>query len=318
MKFFPRICALFLICFFAASSVFSQENSSRKNDKQSEPKIVKVRTNLMILDSSNQFVNEVRTEDIKVFEDGIEQKITHFDKKPSVLNLGMVFDNSGSMKYILDEIAAVGKAITTNLTQNDECFVVRFVDSDTIEVIQDWTSDKNEIKSTLENMFIQGGQSAVVDAIYLSAEKILERAAKDKTKIYALVIFSDGEERASYYEYKELFSLLNGANIEIYVLLYSPFEMPKKPKNILKFTNELAFKANGIVFNLNRKRTKDDVVATLKALMTELRSNYIVGYTSTNQKRDGLPRKLTVQIADSAKGEKRQGFIRESFVIPKK
>ena len=77
------------------------------------------------------------------------------------------------------------------------------------------------------------------------------------------------------------------------------------------------FETGGLVLNLTKKRTKEDVITTLKALMTELRSDYFIGYTSTNQKRDDLPRKLRIEVANDAKGDKRQGFIRESFVVPK-
>jgi len=58
------------------------------------------------------------------------------------------------------------------------------------------------------------------------------------------------------------------------------------------------------------------MVRAIKTILIELQAQYVVGYTSTNQKRDGNLRKLTVQIADGAKSEKRQTFIRESFVVP--
>ncbi len=152
---FPRIIlTLVLICFGAVGFADSQTKSKAKNSDQ---KLVEVKANVMVLNTANQFVNDIKAEDLKVFEDGIEQKITYFSKTLPVLNLGIVVDNSGSMRNVLDEIISEGKTIIANLNQNDEAFVVRFVDSDKVEIFQDWTSDKAELKSALEFMYIEAG-----------------------------------------------------------------------------------------------------------------------------------------------------------------
>ncbi len=312
MKLSRIIFSLFLICF----AVGLADSQTKSKDKKSEQKFVEVKANVMVLNAANQFVEDIKAEDLKVFEDGIEQNISYFSKKSPILNLGMVIDNSGSMRKVLDEIISEGKIITANLNQNDEAFVVRFVDSDTVDIYQEWTSDKTLLKSAFEEMYVEGGQSAVVDAIYLSAEKLLERERKDKTKKYALVVISDGEERDSFYKYKEMLALFNGTDIQVFMLSYA-FQAPLGPKAASKFADKIVFETGGVEYNLTKKRTKEDVIATLKALMTELRSDYVIGYTSTNQKRDGLPRKLRIEVADNAKGDKRQGIIRESFVVPK-
>lgn len=313
MKFSRIIFAFFLICF----AVGLADSQTKSKDKKSDQKLVEVKANVMVLNEANQFVDDIKAEDLKVFEDGIEQKISYFDKKSSVLNLGIVVDNSGSMRYMLDEVISNGKIITTNLSPNDEAFVVRFVSSDKIEVSEEWTSDKTKLKSALDNMYVEGGQSAVIDAIYLSAEKLLEREKKDKTKKYAMVVISDGEDRDSFYKYKEMRSLFNDSNIQVLMLLYSPYDGARKPQSTLKFVDKLVFETGGLVFNLTKKRTKEEIIATLKTLMTELRSDYVINYTSTNQKRDGLPRKLLIEVADDVKGNRRQGIIRESFIVPK-
>ncbi len=131
-----------------------------------------------------------------------------------------------------------------------------------------------------------------------------------------MVIISDGEERDSYYKYKEMLSLFNGSDIQVFMLSYA-FQASLKKKVASKFADKIVFETGGLVLALTEKRTKQDIVNTLKALMIELRSNFVISYTSTNQKRDGLPRKLRIEVADSEKAEKRQGFIREGFIVPK-
>jgi hypothetical protein len=78
--------------------------------------------------------------------------------------------------------------------------------------------------------------------------------------------------------------------------------------------NILPTETGGTAFTLTRKYSKDEVTRKLKELMTELRSNYVVEYTSSNSKRDGKPRSLRVEISDGADGEKRAGSIRQNYV----
>jgi len=305
-----------LLCLFGIGFVYSQDDSKKdkSKDNKSVPKPIEVKANLMILEADGKFA-DIKLEDLKIFEDGAEQKITYLAKKENALNVGFVIDNTGSMRLLLEEITKAASILVANLEATDEAFVVRFVDSDNISVIQKWTSNKAELKSALENMYVEGGQSAITDALHLSAEEILEREKQDKSKRYALILISDGEERDSYFKFEEMLALLKGTDIQIFMLSYANFA-PKKPNESVKFSNRVAFETGSIVRILTKKKTKEEIIDALKAIVGELRSNYIVGYSSTNQKRDGLPRKLTVQIADGAKGEKRQAFIRESFIVP--
>jgi VWFA-related protein len=177
-------------------------------------------------------------------------------------------------------------------------------------------------------MFVEGGQSAVIDAIYLSAEKILQREKTEPSKRYALILISDGEERDSYHTREELFDLLNESEAQFFGIGLTRYlsdatsELTGKSqkttaKNLIK---SLAVKTGGAAFFIEKKN-KDDfeaaLIVALRAILTELNSQYVVGYDSTNQNRGDSARKLTVQIAEGANGAKRQAVIRESFVVPK-
>jgi Ca-activated chloride channel homolog len=312
------IRVVFTLCFaifILISFVFSQDNTNKK-DKNKTSTAIEIKVNLMVLTSDNKSDDDVKLEDVKIFEDGVEQKITYFKRKPLVLNIGLIFDNTGSMRDNLNEITAAGKTIVANLNSTDEAFVVRFTDSDTIETIQDWTSDKAALNEAIDNLFIEGGQSAVLDAIYLSAEKVLEREKIDKSKSYAIVLISDAEERDSYYKFEEVAKLFKETELQIFLLSYAE-NAPKQRKQARRLTNLIPFEIGGVSYSLPKKHNKDELVAALKSIVTELRSNYIVGYTSTNQNHDGLSRKLTVQVADDATGKPRQSILRENLMVPK-
>lgn len=313
MKFLKSVLVLCLLISLCAAA-FAQNKSKEKDDKK-QPKPLDVKMNLLVLNEQNGFINDLRQEEIKVFEDGIEQKITYFAKKESALNIGLLMDNTGSMRDLMEETTYVGKTIVDNLRDTDEAFVVRFVSSETVEIIQEWTSDKSKLNLALESMFVQGGQSAVLDAIYLSAQELLKREAKNKNKRYAILLVSDAEDRDSFYKYNDVINLFKDTDIQIFVLSYAD-GAPQRKKKAQKLSHLLSLDTGGTTYSLTEKRKPEELNEVLKKMVIELRSNYVVGYTSTNPKRDGATRKLTVEITPSAKGEKRRVITRESFVVP--
>ena len=320
MKISRTIFASLLLCLFGIGFVHSQDKSEKKsNDKKAEPKAIEVKANLMVLDADGKFANDIKLEDLKIYEDGAEQKITYLAKKENALNIGLVIDNTGSMRTQLERIVTAGRTFVSNLRPQDEIFLVRFVSSEKVYIVQEWTSNKTLLSNALENMYIEGGASAIIDGLYLSANKVLEREKANKSKRGALILISDGEDRNSYYKRQQLFDLFKESDVQIFTIgLIDEIRSEKIKKNSVGFINQLALETGGAAFILQgkNKEIEDGLVQSLKAILSELNSQYVIGYTSTNQKRDGSLRKLTVQIADGAKGEKRQTFIRESFVVP--
>ena len=316
MKHTRAVFALFLVCLVSGFS-FAQDNSSKEKDKKSNQKPVEIKANVTVLDANGNLAGDVKLEDLKVLENGVEQKITYFAKKDPVLNLGFVVDNTGSMRTSLDEITEVSSLFLDNLRPADEAFIVRFVDSDIIETVEDWTSNKKLLNQALQNMYVEGGQSAVLDAIYLSAEKLLKREREDKSKRYAIVLISDVEDRASYYNFEQTIALFKETDLQVFIVSYAENAVVRQKKKARSLSHLLALETGGTIYSLPKKHSKQDVVNALNGIAAELRSNYVIGYTSTNQKRDGLERKVLVNVADSAKGEKRKGIMRESFVVPK-
>lgn len=296
---------------FSASNLFSQD-------------VLKVKANLLILDGQNKYINEVAREDIKIFEDGVEQKVTYFAKKEPILNLGIVVDNSGSMRFLFDELIFMSLTVAENLRPDDNAFVIRFIDSSKIEIIQEWSSDKTKLNMAIENMYSEGGQTAIIDALYLASNKLLERAKKDDSQMSALVLISDGVDRSSYYKLDQLFDLYKNSDAQIFTFSFPEEEAKSQIKKFnrigkqdykaLLLNNIVANETGGTAFTLSKKYNKAEIIENLKSLVKELRSNYIIGYDSTNPKRKGETRKLTVEIAAGKDDQKRIGSVRESFV----
>lgn len=317
MKLAKCVFTTILVLFALSQIVYSQQNA-----------LIEVKTNVLVLDSNNQLINDVKQEDIKIFEDGVEQKITYFTKQEEVLNLGLVVDNSGSLRHALETEIILAKGVIKTLVRQDEAFLVRFVDTGKIQIVQDWTSNQTILNRKIDDLFVEGGQTAIIDAIHLSAMKILERAKKDKSKRYALILITDGEDRDSYYKESQLYDLLKDSYVRIFpIAINLPAETIGSSGVSLRqratnFLNHLALNTGGTAFFVKYPKRPvefdEGLTQAIKKIADELRSQYIISYISTNQNHDGKARNLTVQIADSEKGEKRTGVIRESFIVPKK
>ena len=215
------ILAGIFISFLGLGLAIGQEKQDKAKNKKKLPRPVEVKLNVKVLDAAGNLAGDLKTGDIKIFEDGVEQQITYFARKRPELNLGLVMDNSGSVRPQFKNLTIAGRHFVDSLTGAGEAFIVRFVSSERIEIIQDWTSSKIELNETLGDMFIQGGQSAVIDALYLAVEKLLEREKTDKYRKYAVVLISDAEDRDSYYELSDVLSLLKDSDIQIFMIAFT-------------------------------------------------------------------------------------------------
>ena len=322
MKTIQAIFTAFLVCFVSVGFAPAQKPSKEKSEKVTLTPL-EVKANLTVLDANNKFVDDIKAEDLKIFEDGVEQKIDSIEKKNSA-RVGLVVDNTGSLRDQLGVILELSKAVVDNLDEQQKTFIVRFVSSDKIEITQEWTTDKTLLKAAIENFYIERGQSAILDAVYLAAQKFPDRAATDSSERNVIILVSDGDERDSYYKIKDVISELNRNDVQVFVVGLSRDLSDKKQidtgrknskTNADNLMNLLALKTGGAAFYPNSKAT--DIEQSLKSIFTEAKSRYVVRYTSTNQKRNGLPRKLQITVANGANGEKRQAVARESFVVPK-
>jgi len=314
--------AIALISIGAPVFLFAQKDKNDKKPEKAWP--VTIRTNLMVLDPRGKFSDDVKETDVKIYENEVEQKITYFAKKEHVTNVAFVLDNTGSMRLQLKAVSGIARAINSNLRKDDEGLVIRFVSRDKITLEQPWTSQRTELQKTFENLHIESGQSAIIDALYLAGQKVIERSKSEKDTRFAIVLITDGEDRDSYYTSKDLFSLLAQSDLQIFTIGLERDLSPsgegllaKGPRlKAERFLKTLAIRTGGATYLFQKEYTSDDLIAAVKALVTELRSQYVIGYVSTDQTHGGKPRTLRIEIADGVNGEKRTGILRSSFEVP--
>ncbi|MBK8467402.1 MAG: VWA domain-containing protein [Chloracidobacterium sp.] len=276
-----------------------------------------VNMNVRVVDRNNRPINNLQQRDFKIFEDGNLQQIDFFSKSEVPTNYALVIDNSGSLRQQLDKVIEAGKILVNTNKPEDEAMVIRFVGRDKISIEQEFTPNKTDLNDALDNLFIEGGQTAIIDAVYLAVENIeeYEKSKKiDDRKRRALILVSDGEDRNSFYTEKQLFELLRESEVQIYVIGFvdelskeSGF-IGKSPQSKSKaFLERLATDSGGKAYF---PASAAALPGLAKEISSELRTQYSIGYIPSNDKRDGTYRSIKVTVADGPKAEKRIAITR--------
>ena len=287
-----------------------------------ENEVIKIDTSLVnlhvrVIDRNNKTIEDVRPDEFHVFEDGVQQTIFNVSKEEVPISYGLAVDTSASLRLQLPTVIDAAKTIINSNQPEDETFLVRFISSDKIETVQDFTSNKDLLLDGIDSFYTEGGQTAIIDAVYLSAERVADYKKGDDSdrRRRALILVTDGEDRASYYKADQLFARLREEDVQIYVI---------------GFVNELSNEDGGII----KKSTRANAIKLLNRLATEtggkaffpeslselpeianqitrdLRTQYVVSYTPTNNAQDGTYRAIRVQIADKGGRDKRIAITR--------
>jgi Ca-activated chloride channel family protein len=276
-----------------------------------------VQMSVRVIDRSNRPINNLRQEDFKIYEDNVLQPIDSFTKAEVPTNYTMVVDNSGSLRLQLDKVIDAGKVIISTNKKDDETSIVRFVSRDKIEILQQFTADKTELFDALEEMHVDGGQTAIIDAVYLAAEMTDEyeqsRNPGDK-KRRALILVSDGEDRDSYYNEEQLFELLRESDVQIFTIGFvnelsaeGGFISKSPQKKAKAFLERLAEETGGKAYFPNGVSELNSIATDIAS---ELRTQYLVSYYPTNDKKDGTFRAIKVVVADGPNKQKRIAVTR--------
>jgi Ca-activated chloride channel homolog len=257
-----------------------------------------------VTDPLNRYVTGLEKDHFKVYEDKVEQEITHFGQQVSPLSVGLIFDISGSMKDN-NNIKKAKNAIDRFLqsgTREDEYFLITF--NQNTKLVQAFTAQSSSI---LSDVAFQkpGGQTALYDAVYMGLDEI--KKAKNEKK--ALILITDGEDNSSRYSPSEIREFAKESDVQIYgigeegKLGYGRSEI----QNIVNLTGGRAFFPN----NFNELDYYIDLVHA------ELRNQYVLGYAPTNKSHDGKWRRIRVKL-DAPQGlPKLIIHAKEGYYAPK-
>jgi Ca-activated chloride channel family protein len=292
-----------------------------------EDQIVKVDTELVnldvrVVDRNGRPINDLKQADFHVFEENQPQQIEFFSKSEVPTNYTLVVDNSGSMRQQLDKVIDAGKILVGTNKKDDETSIIRFVGNDKISIEEDFTPNKADLNDALDNMFIEGGQTAVRDAVYLAAQRVTDYEKSNKVedrKRRAIILVSDGEDRNSYYSEAQLFELLRETNVQIYVIGFvddldsDGGLIRKSPKSKAKaFLQRLADETGGRAYF---PAGVNELPEIARSIASELRTQYSIGYLPPNDVPPGTVRNIKVSVNDGPGGVKRIAVTKASRTV---
>lgn len=146
----------------------------------------------------------------------------------TAVSYGIVVDNSGSYRPLLGVVIDASKDIIEENKADDETFLVRFISSDKIKIVHSFTDSKQSLHDALDNLYIEGGLTALLDAVYFSAKHLAENANGESNRRKVLVLITDGEDRKSEIKMEELLKYLKEQQIKVYAVALSDEKVSQK------------------------------------------------------------------------------------------
>jgi VWFA-related protein len=270
-----------------------------------------------VKDKHGAFVPGLTPDHFELQEDGKSQIIKYFSAETNQpLTLGIMVDSSKSMELMLPEEKVIATDFLRQVvTDKDLAFVISFDIS--VDLLQDLTSDIHLLHSGLEKARtnVGGGVGGVpgigqgpfpvsnpkgtllYDAVYLGSNEILSKQVGRK----AMIILTDGVDQGSRMKLHDALEAAQKADVICYVLLlFDP-----RYGSDMSDMNHLAEQTGGRAISVGRT---ENLGKAFKQISDELRTQYSLGYTSTNEKHDGGFRKIELKSKDGYKVQARKGY----------
>ena len=310
-----------------SSSTQSSPNQGSQ-DSQQPTETLKVNVNVVQLffnvkDKHGTLIPNLTKDDFTIAEDSKPQTIKYFTAETNLpLTIGMMIDSSGSQRNVIDMEKEVGGAFLRQiLTDKDEAYVISF--DITVDLLQDFTRDVHRLQAALNKAKVNVDYSSggipgmgggpvpqhnspgtlLYDAVYLSSHDMLSKEVGRK----AMILLTDGQDEGSRLKIQDAIEAAQKADAIVYVLLcadrgfYGGFGYSGE-SDMRKLTEQ----TGGRVINVGNKF--DKLRDAFDQIAAELRSQYNIGYTPTNIKRDGSYRKLEIKNKQNYKIQARAGY----------
>ena len=254
-------------------------------------------TNLVALhatvtDDRGQFVPDLKSDNFRIFEDKIEQKISVFSRSDIPVTMGLVIDNSGSMREKRAQVNEAALTFVKTSNPQDEAFVVNFNDEYYLDTNEDFTSDATELNEALSRIDTRGS-TALYDAIVGSLDH-LKKGHKDKK---VLLVITDGNDDASRLTLEQTLKAAEQSDAAIYTIgVFSADDLKNDKKTVRhakKVLAEIADATGGMAYF---PESLDEVVPVCTQVARDIRNQYTLGYYPSNTALDGTFRAVQVEL----------------------
>ncbi len=244
-----------------------------------------------VLDDNGRIVNDLKQDDFHIFEDGVQQTIASFQHQDIPVSMGLLVDNSGSMRDKRLAVNAAALDLVKASNPQDEAFVVNFSDEAFID--QDFTADITKLRDGLAHIDSKGG-TALYDAVVASADQLAKGAKKSKQ---VLLIVTDGEDNASSLNLEQTIRRvqdLQGPVVYSIGLLFGDSGGGREGRRAKRALQMLSQETGGIAYFPKSLENVDQICAEVAR---DIRNQYTIGYHSTKPASQGGFRIVKVQAS---------------------
>jgi Ca-activated chloride channel homolog len=246
-----------------------------------------------VIDSKQHMVTDLDRNSFTVFEDGKQQSIISFRHEDIPVAMGIVIDNSGSMREKRAKVNQAALNLVRSSNPQDEVFVVNFNDEYYLD--QDFTNDLLKLKEALEKIDAKGG-TALYEAVVASAEHLKKNARLERKVLF---VVTDGEDNASRETLEQAVKQLQEENgPSVYAIgILGDEEHPKRARRALDI---IAQRTGGLAFF---PKTLDEVDEISRQVAHDIRNQYTIGYQPTNPRSSGGFRTIRVEAKSKGRGK---------------
>jgi Ca-activated chloride channel homolog len=253
-----------------------------------------VSLNVTVTDAATHYITDLEESNFLVFEDGIKQNVTFFSRRQSPIALSLLLDSSASMEEHLPVLQTAASNFVRKLKSNDIAQVIDF--DSRVEIRQGFTGNQAELDTAITQL-AAGGSTSLHNAIYIALKELRKVRAVNEEDVrrQALIVFSDGEDTSSLVSFDEVLDLAKRSETSIYTIALRGADVQAKGFREAEFVmRTLAQETGGRAFFPAKI---DDLNGVYTQIADELASQYTLGYTSANPRRDGAWRRIVVQVS---------------------
>jgi len=254
-----------------------------------------VSLNVTVTDASNRYITDLSGDDFSILEDGVKQDIGFFSRTSLSLAVSLLLDSSASMEDKMRTTQAAALGFVQSLRPQDQAQVVDF--DSRVSVAVPFTNSRAALEKAI-TATVAGGSTSLYNAIYIALKELKKTQARsiEDLRRQAIIVLSDGEDTSSLVSYEEVLELAKRSETAIYAIGIRTREPGSgKGFNEADFVlRQLTTQTGGRVFF---PATVNELPAIYALISQELSSQYLLGYTSSNPRRDGRWRRIVVRAS---------------------
>ncbi|OFW29777.1 MAG: hypothetical protein A3H97_19675 [Acidobacteria bacterium RIFCSPLOWO2_02_FULL_65_29] len=268
-----------------------------------------VSLNVTVADAQQRYATDLQQDEFQVFEDGVKQDVTFFNHSNLPIALALLIDTSASMESRLQTAQEAAAGFARRLRPQDLAEIVDF--DSRVNILQPFTNNADLLGQAIRRTSA-GGSTSIYNAVYIALKDLKKVVATraDEIRRQAIVVLSDGEDTSSLLPFEEVLDLAKRSETAVYAIgLRDPDSGAanrgfKEAEFVLR---QLSQETGGRAFFPSQMA---ELPAIYGQISEELSSQYTVGYTSKNARRDGAWRRLVVRVArPSLTARTKQGYF---------